>query len=85
MAFIVNAPVLEATDCPAGTAMLPVSVIVVPEFCNSLPVVESNLAIALSVELDGPTTSPDPPIVSILSLIAFFVAASVLLFHDDAS
>ena len=36
----------------------PVSPIVTTEFCNNLPVVLSNLAIALSVALAGPTTSP---------------------------
>ena len=43
-----------------ATASEPSSEIVAPEFCTNLPVVLSNLAMALSVELAGPTTSPEP-------------------------
>ena len=44
-----------------GITTLLASLIVTPEFCINFPVVRSNLAIALSVEEEGPTTSPDPP------------------------
>ena len=39
--------------------VLPLSSIVIVEFCNNLPVVVSKRAIALSVAELGPTTSPD--------------------------
>jgi len=50
------------TPPPAANVIVPVvSATVTAEFWISLPVVLSNLAIALSVELTGPTTSPVAP------------------------
>ena len=51
-----------ATPLNLPPVMSPVvSAIVTAEFWTSFPVVPSNRATALSVALDGPTTSPDPP------------------------
>ena len=50
--------VSASIDAPAIT---PVSETVTTESCINLPVIPSNLAIALSVEDAGPTTSPEPP------------------------
>lgn len=47
-----------------------VSAIVAALFCKSLPVVESKRAIALSVELAGHTTSPEPPLAAIVTVPA---------------
>ena len=43
-----------------GVLIAPTSEIVARLFCNSLPVVESYLVMALSAELAGPNTSPLP-------------------------
>ena len=53
VAVIVPLAVKSATP-----VMLLLSSMITPEFCISLPVVKLNLATALSVALEGPTTSP---------------------------
>ena len=47
-----------SVNVPDAAATVPVSDTVMVEFCMTLPVVESNRAIALSVDELGPVTSP---------------------------
>ena len=65
-----------------GATIAPRSLIVTREFCSNFPVVVSNLAIALSVAVAGPITSPlplpPPPIALITPLLITTVVPSTL-------
>lgn len=55
-------------------------------FCISLPVVESNLAIALSVAEAGQTTSPDQPhVLAIVTIPSALVPVVVRVIPDHST
>ena len=82
VALDVRSPPLTAIS-PA-VVMLLLSSITTPEPCINFPVVESNLAIVLSIALAGPTTSPEPPPPPAASAAVETVYHSVSL-HNNCS
>ena len=83
MVSVLAVEYVEYQGITQAVVICPLSLSVAELFCKSLPVVESNRVIALSVDEAGHTTSPVPPLAlaitkAVVAICVVFVAGAAV-------